>query len=181
MTDYTSVGDSEIDPDAPLTSWLGYRFRDNPLAMFEGAAGAPRLRYAAYPDHSAGDLVLEYPNGFIGEVETDVYSPGSPSSIELTKVLFRPMKAGGLRLKFSTRRSSGVAAMSWELRKNGTTIWSSGSIISGTYVELTTDFTFAAHDKIALVLLQSGTTTTGVTSQSYDIRLCSKIQGPYRF
>lgn len=48
MTDYTQINDTEIDPDAPIPSLLGYRWRDNPIAMFEGASGAPRLNPRAW-------------------------------------------------------------------------------------------------------------------------------------
>lgn len=47
MADYIPVVDSSVDPDAPLTSDLMYRLRDNPLAIAEGAAGAPKVRSEA--------------------------------------------------------------------------------------------------------------------------------------
>jgi len=43
MPDYNAILDTQVDPDAPLTSQLGYQFRDNPIAIAEGAAGAPRV------------------------------------------------------------------------------------------------------------------------------------------
>lgn len=47
MTVYNATLDTQIDPDAPATSLLMYQMRDNPIAMFEGAAGAPRLQFNA--------------------------------------------------------------------------------------------------------------------------------------
>lgn len=47
MADWTVISDSQVDPDAPITSELGYAFRDNPIAITEGAAGAPRIQDAA--------------------------------------------------------------------------------------------------------------------------------------
>jgi len=47
MAVYVTITDSQLDPDAPLTSQLAYQWRDNPIAMFEGAVGAPRLQLAA--------------------------------------------------------------------------------------------------------------------------------------
>ena len=43
MTDYTSIADSQIDPKAPVTSELMTALRDNPIAIAEGAAGAPKI------------------------------------------------------------------------------------------------------------------------------------------
>lgn len=47
MADWTGIADSSLDPDAPLTSELAYAWRDNPIAIAEGAAGAPRILDAA--------------------------------------------------------------------------------------------------------------------------------------
>lgn len=47
MADYIPVIDSSVDPDAPLTSDLMYRLRDNPIAISEGAINAPKVRSEA--------------------------------------------------------------------------------------------------------------------------------------
>lgn len=44
MADWVTINDSQVDPDAPLTSELAYAWRDNPVAIAEGAAGAPRVQ-----------------------------------------------------------------------------------------------------------------------------------------
>lgn len=41
MTDYTTITDSQCDPDAPLTSGLAYAWRDNPVAMGEKDTTVP--------------------------------------------------------------------------------------------------------------------------------------------
>lgn len=47
MADWTVITDAQLDPDAPLTSDLAYAWRDNPIAIAEGASGAPRIVDAA--------------------------------------------------------------------------------------------------------------------------------------
>lgn len=47
MADWASITNSQVDPDAPLTSELAYAWRDNVIAMTEGAVGAPRIAFAA--------------------------------------------------------------------------------------------------------------------------------------
>lgn len=47
MADYVAITDSQVDPDAPLTSELAYAWRDNLIAVTEGAVGAPRIQDAA--------------------------------------------------------------------------------------------------------------------------------------
>jgi len=49
MTTYNAITDSQVDPDAPLTSQLGYQWRDNPIAMAEGSAGAPYVAAGWHP------------------------------------------------------------------------------------------------------------------------------------
>ena len=43
MTTYTSIANTEIDPQSPVTSDLFTKLRDNPLAQGEGTTGAPRV------------------------------------------------------------------------------------------------------------------------------------------
>jgi len=47
MTTYTSIIDSEIDTDSPVTESLMTRIRDNPIAITEGSSGAPKIQNAA--------------------------------------------------------------------------------------------------------------------------------------
>lgn len=43
MADYIAISDTQLDPDAPVTSQLMYQLRDNPIAIAEGDDGAPRI------------------------------------------------------------------------------------------------------------------------------------------
>lgn len=47
MTDYNAITDNEIEPEKPVTTSLMTRLRDNPIAITEGAAGAPQIQTAA--------------------------------------------------------------------------------------------------------------------------------------
>jgi len=49
LTDYVTISDTSVDPDAPLTYQLAYAWRDNPIAISEGAVGAPRVQLGAFP------------------------------------------------------------------------------------------------------------------------------------
>ena len=48
MADYTTITDAQVDPEAPITSELMSALRDNPIAIAEGAAGAPRVEPIAF-------------------------------------------------------------------------------------------------------------------------------------
>ena len=47
MTTYTTIANGAIDQDSPVTQTLMQALRDNPIAITEGASGAPRVNYAA--------------------------------------------------------------------------------------------------------------------------------------
>jgi hypothetical protein len=62
MTDYIGITESQSNPFAPLTSELVKQLRDNPIAIAEGAPGAPRLLDAALgssPTNAGRNWVLE--------------------------------------------------------------------------------------------------------------------------
>lgn len=43
MTTYTAIANTDIDQDSPVTEPLMSALRDNPIAMAEGASGAPKI------------------------------------------------------------------------------------------------------------------------------------------
>lgn len=54
MADYTAIDSATIEPNAPLISATMFALRDNPAAIAEGAAGAPRVQSAALQDYPFG-------------------------------------------------------------------------------------------------------------------------------
>jgi len=47
MTDYTIISNTQVEPEAPVTSELMNSLRDNPIAIAEGATAAPRVALKA--------------------------------------------------------------------------------------------------------------------------------------
>ena len=58
MVDYIPIAETEDDPEAPITSSWGKRVRNNPIAIAEGASGAPRIEEPAYDDESVSTRAL---------------------------------------------------------------------------------------------------------------------------
>lgn len=50
MTTYTSIPNSSLEPGKPIRSIDGLALRDNPLAIAEGDASAPKIQTAAIQD-----------------------------------------------------------------------------------------------------------------------------------
>jgi hypothetical protein len=49
MADYNAILDTQIEPDAPITAQLGGQWRDNPIAIAEGAPDAPVVATGWHP------------------------------------------------------------------------------------------------------------------------------------
>lgn len=61
MVDYVTITDAQIDPEAPITSELMSALRDNPIAIAEGAPGAPTV--AARNVRQTGSATWYPPSG----------------------------------------------------------------------------------------------------------------------
>lgn len=62
MADYTNISNATLEPNAPLVSSTMFALRDNPTAIAEGAAGAPKIDGAISPALRNGGV----PNGELG-------------------------------------------------------------------------------------------------------------------
>lgn len=68
MTSYVTITDEETDPGAPVTSELLKKERDNPIAIAEGATGAPRVQGIALGGVYLGSFTQDGkgPQGLVG-------------------------------------------------------------------------------------------------------------------
>lgn len=80
---WVNIPDTSLDPDAPLTSQLAFAWRDNPIAIAEGAEGAPVITgiwhpydMAAAGDGADGELWSFAVDGAVSEVETPNFADG---------------------------------------------------------------------------------------------------------
>ena len=84
MTTYSNIANTEIDADSPLTADLAGKFRDNPLAIFEGdstAITAGKTVFGAWTiDDGAGgvaDPIWDFAvDGAFTTLETPTFSDG---------------------------------------------------------------------------------------------------------
>lgn len=116
MADYRTIDDAEVDPDAPLTSSLGYAFRDNPIAIAEGATGAPRIQDGALDTSVTGagttwvmNRIIPRNAGGIGTYVLAITGGGSTVSINST------VSGGSLQPADASGGSSGSLTGTWRL------------------------------------------------------------------
>lgn len=107
MADWTAISDSQLDPKAPVTSELMNALRDNPIALAEGATGAPIIQPEA--------ISLYYGSG-----SATRSSSGSSAVIEVTDLdnVDYVLLTGSILVTSATARGSVVYAVSTD---NGAT------------------------------------------------------------
>ena len=122
MTSYIAITDAETDPEAPLTSELAKKWRDNPIAITEGATGAPRIVAAAMYRPTSGTVVQRdcLPWGS----ETNAASGTETITNLLRASPFTALVSCTVqvRLTFTMASSGGGSSNSVAVLKNGTSV-----------------------------------------------------------
>lgn len=99
MTDYNSFTTEELLPGAAGTSFHFQRWANNPIAMFEGAPGAPRLERGALRSGAFGNVVFfDMPSSEAGGAWTEA-------------ARFNFVQETGLRITFAHGPTSGGAVV----------------------------------------------------------------------
>ena len=153
MADYRSIDDSEVDPDAPVTSDLAYALRDNPIAIAEGASGAPRVQMAAFPRLVEGS-VIKFDRSITGTITEQALAFGF-------------VQFGTVRLNISGSNIERLVVR----RRNG----SSSTQYSGTGTSAIVDISVRPGDRVDCSVVTVGINTTAWSwrTNGVDIVPCS--------
>lgn len=109
MADWVNITDAQVDPDAPLTSELAYAWRDNPIAIAEGAVGAPRVQWRAWE------------KSFIAAVSSALTTPVAVTGIG---------DVGMLYLDINANSSSGSPSINIGFSNDGGSTWGANQTLS---------------------------------------------------
>ena len=106
MATYLTITDSETDPDAPLTSELAKKWRDNPVAIAEGSVGAPYVEAQWYPydslavgDGGTGEIWSLAADGVVNTITTPDFVDGYDYALLLVDVTRGGGTGGGIRVE----------------------------------------------------------------------------------
>ena len=171
MAIWTTIPDSSIEPGKPIRSIDGIALRDNPIAIAEGAAGAPKIENAAHLPPIAGSthIIMRLQEA---EVSTDqglyldVGLNNRHSSFQHLGVTV--LVAGVIRCSLRHRRLTGGAS---EVRilKNGSVI-QTWSTTSNSNVTQAVDVSVDVGD---VVIFQNRGVLAGSTSFWSQLRILS--------
>jgi hypothetical protein len=114
MTSYTAITEAETNPEAPLTSVLAKRFRDNPIAISEGATSSPITRAAWHPYNkiTVGDantgIIYSFPtNGALATVTSPDFEDGYEYAFLIDQI--KPSGGAGSTLGLNLYRETSAA------------------------------------------------------------------------
>lgn len=158
MTSYVAIPNGDIDQDSPVTQPLMTALRDNPIAITEGAVGAPRIVGAAMFAPSAGAVVQR--NCLPFGTET-VASTGSASS-NIAASVFTALVACTVQFRV-TCSITAVGTTDLRIFKNAAAVQTYTTSQTGA----TTNVTLAAGDNVGVVIRATGgggsTATTSIS------------------
>lgn len=152
MATWKNLADSALDPDAPLTSELAYAWRDNPIAITEGAAGAPRIQYAAIQTPSVGNAV----------VVTSLPNLSITAGSTLVRLRFSTLIAGTARFTVTSFSSTGGSLALVRVR-NGVTTTINSFVATGVH-----DFTMIYGDSYYVEQRAPTDTTSAAFNLSHN-------------
>lgn len=151
MTTWTTIPNANLDPDAPARSVDALALRDNPIAIAEGATGAPKVRTAALQKPAAGSTLIALISGIGG---TEVVATGvtaypstglGKSYDDASHIGFMALFDGTVSLSVDHRLSSAGATAYVRVIKNGVQV-TEWSTTSTTFTTRTVDVAVAAGD-----------------------------------
>ena len=169
MADYIGITEAQSNPFAPLTSELVKQLRDNPIAIAEGAAGAPpilgRALYNPTPQQMQDDGFIlsvgpaDSPDALTSnrgfETQIGTTSTSSTSNVLIVRYIMRAY-SGNMRFRRSLSVSGG--GVGWlSIWKNGTQLQEN----QGVNRTITLDVAIAPEDTIEWFMrVQPGNTGT---------------------
>ena len=113
---WTTIPDSDIDPDSPFTTGLATAYRENVSAAFEGASGAPALQTAALEQTGGSEAVTQACIRAAAVGQTELKSTtGEVSTTSTTGVLLTlPGGSYGYYPQLRISDAAGTAYWGWD-------------------------------------------------------------------
>ena len=179
MTTFSAaaVSNAAIAFQKPITLQQGRALRDNPIAITEGAVGAPRIQGAAHPEFSPGAFVLDAP--LIGGQEYNMSRPGGGGTgIDYAYPhTFIPVRNGTLQAYVEMKTEAGNTAR-FAVFVNGVMI-SEETTTSTSYVAKAINFAYSGGEQ---VFFRFGLSFDNSDSNAWfqNLRIMADQRGTYR-
>jgi len=153
MTTYSTIADSEIDPESPYTTGLATKMRNNPIAITEGSSGAPKIQTAAMAEFTSNSISHKY-----AVAPLAVSAPDQASYVKMYEV-YMP-RSGTVNVVFTLATSVGTHTTFGRIRIGDVAVGTERSTTSLTPVEYKEDIAVIAGQRLQLYMKQSATGAT---------------------
>lgn len=149
MATWTTIPNTVLETGKPIRAVDGRALRDNPIAIAEGATGAPKVTYRALEALAPGTIIR-----FSRDAEESV--TGEPGGSETILLGFCFMQTGTVRITFEHRVSSGSGSARVFRRRDAATTQLTSYSDTGTYVLRTLDVSVKPFDYVYITKTTSG-------------------------
>lgn len=150
MATWTNIDDTFLEPNKPARSADALALRDNPIAIAEGAAGAPKVRTNAAETVSAGSAIRYRRDE---QVSTGALTYGRV----LQSSLFN--RGSSVRVFAEHRTTDGGLSSFLRVTKNGSVVQEWSTTSTG-FVARTVDVSFSQGDTIEIEQKAAGANDT---------------------
>lgn len=150
MADYTTITDAQVDPEAPITSELMSALRDNPIAIAEAAATAPKI------DPRAMDNVLAGPSSASISVTPSTTTVFTVTDLDDAEVLYA---TGIIELAMAPNGQTQTGTLFYQLSKTNGSTWSETTPTGQTVVYDGTLVTLSSPSASGVILRDAGAIT----------------------
>ena len=173
---WTAIPDSDIDPDSPFTTGLATAYRENVIAAFEGASGAPDLVEAALTAITAGSSYKYF-------WEPEEVSTNNSTVYAKTYGYFIIPRTGSYQIAFELKQS-GTSGTAYAKIYRNASIGYSGDVAYGTehsrlgttYQAKSETLSFNAGDVVSL-WTHDDATADSAEVQNFSIEAAVKQHG----
>lgn len=156
MTDYTTLADADLAQDKPVTQAKARALRDNPIAIAEGATGAPKIQQDALYEFSVGDYLVASSD--------DDSSTTSASYAKVKEIVVA--RGGAFRVKFTlTSTNTGGSNHAYgKIYVNGVAVGTERHINFGSKAEFSEDVTGLKKADLIQIYAHQTTSVDAVVS-----------------
>lgn len=187
MTGYVTISNTAIDQDSPITVALVTALRDNPIAITEGASGAPKIQTAALQDGlitlaklktpaSGNNILWSYWNNDTSAAAEDAWNGDLWCNVRI-------QKTGTYKIRIVVKKTAGGSSTYLKaiINKNGTNTGSECSATGSGAVTATLDqdFSLSAGDEISYQFYKHRYNPVDVANGNILIYICADV--PYTF
>lgn len=165
MASWTNQSTNSLLPGEPWTSAKALAAFENPVAIAEGASGAPKIRTVAMQPPTSGNTRIRWMNN----ISTGLFdSVTSPASAKLDEGSIAVLVAGTIRVVSTIVLSGTPTSYTVSYKKNGTTFASYSSPTTGTQFS---DVVVAVGDRIEIEISASYGGAASVSVSCNDIKI----------